>query len=81
MTSFNTDQCPKCFRPSRIWRERPEHGSRELFWVGCKVCGQVAGGLSDNIARQNWTRLVERLKANLIVLRQPLGVRYDGLRA
>jgi hypothetical protein len=50
-------KCPQCFHAPSLWRERPAHGSRELYWIGCKADGHLAGGNSQHIAVQNWNRL------------------------
>lgn len=66
--SYEPNQrCPECHFIPRGWWERPAHGSRELYWIGCKKCGHIAGGLCENVAIQNWLRLVATIKFNLEV--------------
>jgi len=50
------EKCPVCLHAPESWIERPEHGSRELVWIGCRKDGLLVGGLSFNIALQNWRR-------------------------
>lgn len=56
------DRCPKCLRMPHVWRERPQYGSRELYWVGCKSCGLIAGGITAGIALHSWKRVADRAK-------------------
>ncbi len=57
-----SSKCPQCSHAPAVWRERPAHGSRELYWVGCQKDGHLAGGISHSIALQNWNRMVIRWK-------------------
>lgn len=52
------DKCPTCEQTPVLWRERPAHGSREVYWIGCRYDGHLAGGNTANIAAQNWNRYV-----------------------
>ena len=59
MTSqFHTENCPVCQRPAVIWVEKPAHGSRELYWIGCRKDGLLEGGTREGAAVQNWNRRV-----------------------
>lgn len=63
MESINdSDKCPQCYLPPVGWRERRAHNSRELYWIGCRRDGQLAGGLTRRIAIQNWNRMIARWK-------------------
>lgn len=56
------ERCPDCSSRPSLWREQPKFGSRELYWMGCRVDGHVAGGTSQNAALQSWQRMVALLK-------------------
>lgn len=56
------EPCPECRRVALGWREKPAHGSREMYWVGCRDCGHFAGGNTATIALVNWNRMAARLK-------------------
>lgn len=53
-------KCPQCRRQPGSWYERAANGSRELFWIGCKVCGHLMGGTTQGNALQSWDRFVVR---------------------
>ncbi len=57
--------CPECLQIPAVWRERPAHGSRELFWIGCKTDPRhLVGGASVAAAFMLWDRYVNRWKFN-----------------
>lgn len=56
------DRCPECSGRAAHWRERPQYGSRELFWMGCKDDGILVGANSMNAALQSWQRKVAQIK-------------------
>lgn len=57
--------CPICLRPPHVWYERAQYGSRELFWVGCKIDCKLVGAISRNVALQLWDRLAARMRYEL----------------
>jgi hypothetical protein len=54
--------CPQCRRKPDAWRERPAYGSRDLYWIGCRQDGRLAGGNTPAAAKQIWDRMVARWK-------------------
>ncbi len=54
--------CPICLRPPHLWRETAKHGSRVLYWVGCRIDGKLVGAVQRGVAIQLWDRLVLRMK-------------------
>lgn len=74
----NRENCPKCLRPARGWRERPKYGSRELYYIGCQTEGFFGSGVTPGAAQMQWERLVFRMRHDMIAnahLRVPLGQR------
>lgn len=57
--------CPICLRVPHAWRERAQYGSRELFWVGCRVDSKLVGAITQGVALQLWERLAARLRYEL----------------
>jgi hypothetical protein len=55
-------RCPQCKKVPHVWYERAAHGSRALYWVGCKVDGRLVGGVTRGAGIQMWDRYVANLK-------------------
>ncbi len=60
MENITPPQCPKCKRLPHQWKEQPLFGSRELYWIGCKVCGLIAGAITKSVVAHSWRRVVDR---------------------
>lgn len=54
--------CPKCKRRPGRWYERAQYNSRELWWIGCKGCSVIAGGVTEGVAVHNWNREAMRIR-------------------
>jgi glutaredoxin len=61
-TIKSREACPQCHRTPQAWRERPQYGSREIYWIGCRNDGHLASGISAVAAEQNWERMIGRWK-------------------
>ncbi len=59
---FQIDVCPKCHKQPEKWYEQMKHNSRELYWIGCRSDGILAGGISQGVAVTNWNRQAQRNK-------------------
>lgn len=52
------DLCPDCGLPPTGWRERPQFGSREIYFLGCKRHSHLGSGVTRGAAVMSWNRTV-----------------------
>lgn len=54
--------CPKCGQLPEKWIDPKRFKSSLIYWIGCRSCGLLEGGLTHNVTAWNWNRRVLRMR-------------------
>jgi hypothetical protein len=59
---LDIELCPTCRRYPGRWHEKAAFNSRELWWIGCKEDGHLAGGITIGASIMQWNRMAVRIR-------------------